>query len=108
MEEKHVAKVTELLLAGWKMLAIHCATCRSPLFEHGGKVVCPVCGEREVEAPKPTKKPKPEKPAVGGIEGVLEAKLRELALELRGERDKQRIYELLGLMRAILEIREKL
>ena len=97
----------EMLLARGKMLAIHCVTCQSPLFEYEGKVVCPVCSE-EAKAPEPAKKPKLEKPAVGEVEGILDAKLKELAIELRGERDRRNISELLGLMKAILEIRERL
>jgi len=95
-----------MLLTGGKMLAIHCAACRSPLFEYEGKVVCPVCGERKIKAPKP-ERPKPEKPVVGEIRGILEAKLLELALELKGEHDRQKISELLGLMRAIVEMKER-
>jgi len=101
MREKNVAKIAEMLLAGGKMLSLHCATCQSPLFEYEGKIMCPVCGEK-AKAAKPEAKP------AGEVERILLGKLDQLAAELKGETDRHAVSELLELMKSTLEVLEKL
>lgn len=101
MQERNVAKMAEILLAGGKMLSLHCAKCRSPLFEYEGKVMCPICGEK-AEAARPEVKP------AGEVERILLEKLGQVASELKGETDRHAAAELLGIMKSILEVLEKL
>lgn len=101
MQEKNVGKIAEMLLAGDKMLSLHCATCRSPLFEHEGKVVCPICGEK-AEAAKSEVKP------AGEVECIMLDRLDQLAKEFKEETDRHAAAELLELMKSILEVLEKL
>jgi uncharacterized Zn finger protein (UPF0148 family) len=101
MQEKNVGKIAEMLLAGGKMLSLHCAKCRSPLFEYEDKVMCPICGEK-TEAARPEAKP------VGEVERVLLEKLNQLATEFEKETDRHAAAELLELMKSILEVLEKL
>lgn len=101
MKEKNVAKIAEMLLAGGKMLSLHCATCQSPLFEYEGRIRCPVCGEK-AEAVKQEVKPAAE------VERTLLGKLDQLAAELKGETDRHAAAELLELMKLTLEVLEKL
>jgi len=107
LQDKDVAKMAEMLLAGGKMLSLHCATCKSPLFEYGGKVMCPICGEKAKAATLETAKLK-ARPATDEIEGVLLEKLNQLAAELKKESDRRTVAELLELMKSILEVIEKL
>ncbi len=103
MEEEKLAEITEMLLAGGKMLGVHCGKCMSPLFEFQGKIVCPVCrGEA-----------KPIKPEVGGpplkkVEEVLHAKINSLAEQLAEETDHAKTLELLERIKSALEALEKL
>lgn len=103
MEDKKVAKMAEALLAGGKMLPLHCGRCGGPLFEREGKIECAVCGEKVATV-------KPEtKPAAGGeIEQILIEKLRRFASELRDETDPHKISELLSLMKSTIEVYEKM
>ena len=48
MEDKKISEAVELLFKGAKMLAYHCPECKMPLFQHEGKIICPVC-KKEVE-----------------------------------------------------------
>jgi len=96
-----VAKIAEMLLAGGKMLPLHCATCQSPLFEYEGKIRCPVCGEKAVAS-------RAEAKPVGEVERILLEKLDQLAAELKVESDRYAAAELLELMKLILEVLEKL
>jgi len=103
VEDKKVAKMAEALLAGGKMLPLHCGKCGGPLFEREGKIECAVCGEKVATV-------KPEaKPAAGGeIEQILIEKLQRFASELRDETDPHKISELLSLMKSTIEVYEKL
>lgn len=96
-----MAKIAEMLLAGGKMLPLHCATCQSPLFEYEGKIRCPVCGEKAVAS-------RAEAKPVGEVERILLEKLDQLAAELKVESDRYAAAELLELMKLILEVLEKL
>lgn len=96
-----MAKTAEMLLAGGKMLSLHCATCRSPMFEYEGKVLCPVCGEKAGVTKARVK-------SEGAIEPILRKKLDQLAAELKGETDRHSATEILELMKLILEVLEKL
>ncbi len=96
-----MGKIAEMLLSGGKMLSLHCAKCQSPLFEYEDRVVCPSCGEK-TEVAKPEVKP------VGEVSRIMLKKLDQLATELEKETDRHAAAELLGLMKSILEVLEKL
>ncbi|MCJ7720221.1 MAG: hypothetical protein MUO36_02015 [Candidatus Hadarchaeum sp.] len=105
MQDDKVTKMAEALLSGGKMLSLHCAKCRGPLFEKDGKITCAVCGEnfadvRKAEAVKPV--------AAKDVQEILAEKLQELAAQLRNETDPHKISEILVLMKSILEALEKL
>ncbi|MFH1821727.1 MAG: Sjogren's syndrome/scleroderma autoantigen 1 family protein [Methanobacteriota archaeon] len=103
MKDEKIPKIAELLLAGGKMLAVHCGTCMSPLFEYHGKVVCPVCGERTKPAAKVETKPSP----LEKVEEVLQAKINYLAEQLANETDHAKTLELLDRIKSALEALEK-
>lgn len=96
-----MGKIAEMLLAGGKMLSLHCAKCQSPLFEYEGRVVCPVCGEK-------TEAAKLEVKSVGEVERIMLKKLDQLATEFEKETDRHAAGELLELMKSILEVLGKL
>ncbi|MEM1689886.1 MAG: Sjogren's syndrome/scleroderma autoantigen 1 family protein [Candidatus Hadarchaeales archaeon] len=102
IKEEQVTKIAEFLLAGGKMLGIHCGKCGSPLFEKESKIVCPLCGEiagrKEETAPKAMEK----------VKNVLEKKLVELAEELEKESDREKIMGILDRIKSILETLERL
>jgi len=100
-EEEQVTKIARFLLAGGKMLGIHCGKCRSPLFEREGRIVCPVCGELEAEG---------EARARGSerVREILERKLTELAESLEVESDREKIVEILEKMKGLLEALERI
>ena len=105
MQDEKLAKMTEMLLGGGKMLSVHCGTCKGPLFEFNGKVVCPVCGEK-AGAVKAEAKPKAAPPEK--VENVLRTKLNSLAKQLEEETDHAKTLELLDCIKSILEVLEKL
>ena len=102
MGEEKLAKITEMLLAGGKMLGVHCGKCMSPLFEFQGKIVCPVCGGEA----KPIK-PEDRAPPLKKVEEVLHAKINSLAEQLAGETDHAKTLELLERIKSALEALEK-
>lgn len=103
MQEDKLSKITEMLLAGGKMLGVHCGTCMSPLFQHQGKIVCPVCGDK----PKPAKV-KPEPAPLKKLEEVLYAKISSLTEQLAKETNHIKTIELLNGIKSTLEALEKL
>jgi UPF0148 protein len=105
VQDDKIAKMTAALLSGGKMLSLHCAKCRGPLFEKDGKITCAVCGEkfadvRKAEAVKPV--------AARDVREILAEKLQELAAQMRKETDPHKISEIIVLMKSILEALEKL
>lgn len=105
MEDEKLGKMTEMLLGGGKMLSVHCGTCKGPLFQFEGKVVCPVCGEKAKVAKAEVK---PKVAPIERVENVLRAKLNSLAEELAKETDHAKTLELLDRVKSILEVLEKL
>lgn len=105
MEDAKLGKMTKMLLGGGKMLSVHCGTCKGPLFEFEGKVVCPVCGEKAKIAKA---KVKPKAAPTEKVESVLRTKLNSLAEELAKETDHAKTLELLDRVKSILEVLEKL
>lgn len=105
MENEKIAKMTEMLLAGGKMLSIHCATCLGPLFEFGGKTVCPVCRGEALSAKAGGKR---EPAPTSKIEGVLLSKLNSLAEQLEKETDHEKTLEILDRVKSILEVLQRL
>jgi uncharacterized Zn finger protein (UPF0148 family) len=104
MEEERIKKITETLLAGGKMLGIHCEECKSPLFGLRGKVICPICGEFGVGKAEEAKPPS----GVEMLEKTLHSKLSELAKQLEQEKEPSKTIELLGSIKATLETLERL
>ncbi len=103
MKDENLPKITEMMLAGGKMLAVHCGSCMSPLFEYRGKVVCPVCGDKTTAAVKPETKPA----SLGKVEQVLQEKIGSLAEQLAKETDHAKTLELLERMKSALEALDK-
>ncbi len=96
MPEKKIDKAVEALFSGARMLSIHCAECRGPLFEKDGKVFCPTCGVRGGEAPDE------------GLEGTLRRKLEELKARLETEKDHEQLMRTLKEIDALVEVLRKL
>ncbi len=103
MKDEKLTKAVETLFSGAKMLSIHCAECKGPLFEKDGKIFCPICGEKLL-AEKPAEKTS-KKSELGK---VLEAKLDKVRSELEREKDHERVMQLLKEMETILEVLKKL
>ncbi len=103
MGEEKLSKMTEMLLAGGKMLGVHCATCMGPLFEYQGKIVCAVCGEKAKPAKAEVKAAPLKK-----VEETLHAKINSLAEQLAKETDQAKTLELLESIKSTLEALEKL
>lgn len=103
MQEDKLSKITEMLLAGGKMLGVHCGTCMSPLFQYQGKIVCPVCGDKPKLA-----KAKPAPVPLRKLEEVLHAKINSLAEQLAVETDHTKTIELLNGIKSTLDALQKL
>lgn len=88
MEREKVKKIAEALIGGARMLSLHCASCLSPLFEQGGKIFCPICGEKQFSE----------------SERVLKEKLRNLLSQLEKETDHERVLKLLEEIKSIQEL----
>jgi len=106
MTEDQIPKIAEMLLAGGKMLAVHCGKCMSPLFEYHGKTVCPVCGELKKPVEK-LEKAEAKPSDLGNVEGILRAKISSLAEQLANENDHAKTLELLDRIKSALEALEK-
>jgi len=103
MKEENLSKITGMLLAGGKMLGIHCATCMGPLFEYQGKVVCPVCGEKT----RPEKTKSNAKP-LKKVREALHTKLDSLSEQLAKETDQTKTQEILENIKSTREALKKL
>ncbi len=110
MENENVSKMAGVLLAGGKMLSTHCPECKSPLFEHGGKIMCSVCN-CEVQVKGEAKKlaeAKRGKSSPSDIERVLLEKRDKLVAQLEKETSPRAMSEILESMRLILVVLEKI
>lgn len=105
--EERLSKTTEMLLAGGKMLGVHCGKCMSPLFEFKGKVFCPVC-RGEAKPAEPAAKKDAMAPSLKKVEEALHAKVNSLAEQLAVETDHNKTLELLERIKSTLEVLEKL
>ncbi len=105
MQEENIPKITEMLLAGGKMLGVHCGNCKSPLFEFQGKIKCPICGDMQK---KSEAKSKVGSDALDKLEKILHKKLDEMSIQLEKETDNQKILELLKSISETLEAIGKL
>jgi uncharacterized Zn finger protein (UPF0148 family) len=103
MKEKDMGKIVDMLMAGGKMLGVHCGSCMSPLFEYKGKVTCPVCGGEAVPA-----REKGEAPPTDKLEKVLRSKIDSLTEELAKETDHEKTLEILERIKSALEVMKKL
>ena len=106
MKDEDIPKIAEMLLSGGRMLAVHCGTCLSPLFERNGKVVCPICGDRGTPSAKPGVKGTTMSP-LAKVEEVLQTKINSLADQLSKETDHAKTLELLERIKSALEALEK-
>jgi uncharacterized Zn finger protein (UPF0148 family) len=105
MQDEKISKITEMLLAGGKMLGVHCGSCQSPLFEYGGEITCPVCG---VLKETPAEKPEPKAEPLKKLENAIYSKLDSLSEQLKKETDHTKTLELLDGIKATLETLERL
>ncbi|NOZ77446.1 MAG: hypothetical protein GXO65_07310 [Euryarchaeota archaeon] len=95
-DDKHLQDMAELLLSRATMLRYHCGTCRSPLFEKEGRVICPRCGPVKAASEEGEPGKSRKKGAVrDATRKVLEKKRDRLLSELEAEKDPKRITELL-------------
>jgi UPF0148 protein len=97
--EEGINKAVEALFSGARMLSLHCAECRGPLFEKEGKIFCPTCGEKRVEG-----REAPE----AGLGEALRRKLGELRARLEKERDHEEMMKILKEIDALVEVLRKL
>jgi len=95
MKEEDMNKIVDMLMAGGKMLSIHCAKCMSPLFDYKGKVVCPVCGGETKLAEEKGKTPPTKK-----LEEALRSKIDLLTEQLAKETDHEKTLEILEQIKA--------
>ncbi|MFQ6136719.1 MAG: Sjogren's syndrome/scleroderma autoantigen 1 family protein [Candidatus Hydrothermarchaeales archaeon] len=118
--EDRVDKMVELLLSGARMMRYHCPKCKSPLFERGNKIICPVCGTfdkgqvrieaeeevklRDVKSKEETasKNIKTKRSKMAGEE-VIQKKREELLTRLNEEKDPDQIVHLLEAIEKINE-----
>ena len=102
--EREIGKAVEALLSGAKMISIHCATCRGPLFERGDRIFCPVCGEDKRFPTGPAEPPAP----TSGAERVLRQKLDAITAQIEKETDHRKTLELLEEVKSILDALQKM
>ncbi|MEM2878057.1 MAG: Sjogren's syndrome/scleroderma autoantigen 1 family protein [Candidatus Hadarchaeales archaeon] len=103
MKEEDMPKVVDMLMAGGKMLGIHCGKCMSPLFDYKGIITCPVCGGET--RPEPGKG---EAPPTERLEAVLRSKIESLAEQLANETDHEKTLEILERINSALDLLKKL
>ncbi len=105
MGDEEIQKMVTLLLSRATMLAQHCPACGTVLFEQGGRIICPSCGELEVREEGQEEKGKEEEREKeqegGGDEEVLRRKRSELIAELEGERDLDKVLRILEAVQRI-------
>ncbi len=92
--DKALKNMTELLLSKARMLKYHCAKCKSPLFEKGEKVICPLCGELKIEKEKP-------KEAPSKMSQVLTKKRDELLAKIEKEKNPKKLTDRLEALEKI-------
>ena len=80
-KDDKIKAMAELLLSKATMLQYHCGKCGSPLFQKEDKIICPVCGEIEME--KPSEEEAEEKKSDEGKKGE-EAEAEAESQKLQG------------------------
>ncbi|MFQ5815806.1 MAG: Sjogren's syndrome/scleroderma autoantigen 1 family protein [Candidatus Hydrothermarchaeaceae archaeon] len=96
--DKTVKDMAEMLLKGAKMLQYHCDTCKSPLFQKEGKIICPVCGELK----KGGRKRSREKSSLDEkTKAALEKKRDDLLGRLEKEKKSEEISAILDALTKI-------
>jgi UPF0148 protein len=96
--EEKIDRAVEALFSGARMLSLHCAECRGPLFEKEGRVFCPVCGEKGGG----------EKAPEAGLGETLRKKLGELRARLEKEENHEEMMKILKEIDALVEVLRKL
>jgi UPF0148 protein len=104
LDDKELEQISKMLERGGKMLANHCAACKSPLFEFQGKTMCPVCEYRKkqdaTQAPdspaevltQTAQSPQSAKTRQGvPLHDIIAELMSRLALEMSTETDLARI-----------------
>lgn len=98
--DKALKNMTDLLLSKARMLQYHCANCKSPLFEKGEKVICPVCGELKIE--REEEKVKTKEPSTDSkTTQVLKKKRDEMLVKIEKEKNPKKLTELLEALEKI-------
>jgi UPF0148 protein len=100
--DKALKNMTDLLLSKARMLQYHCANCKSPLFEKGEKVICPVCGELKIEREEGKEKASAEEPSADTKTAqVLKKKRDEMLVKIEKEKNPKKLTELLEALEKI-------
>lgn len=101
-KDKALKSMTDLLLSKARMLQYHCGNCKSPLFEKGEKVICPVCGELKIEKEDKKGKTKKDGPkAESKMSKVLLKKRDELLARIEKEKNPKKLTDLLEALEKI-------
>jgi len=107
-KDKALKDMTELLLSKATMLSYHCDSCKSPLFEKDGKIICPVCGELKLEKKEEKEKVKTRGASVptdSKTTEILKKKRDELLIQIEKEKNPKK---LIGLLEALEKINKSL
>ncbi len=96
-KDKALKSMTDLLLSKARMLQYHCGNCKSPLFEKGEKVICPVCGELKIEKEDKKGKTKTE----SKMSRVLLKKRDEIFAKIEKEKSPKKLTDLLEALEKI-------
>ena len=100
--DKALKNMTDLLLSKARMLQYHCANCKSPLFEKGEKVICPVCGELKIEKKEEKEKGKTEGTITDSKTAqVLKKKRDEMLVKIEKEKNPKKLTDLLEALEKI-------
>ena len=100
-KDKALKNMTDLLLSKARMLQYHCGNCKSPLFEKGEKIVCPVCGEMKVEEKEEKKAKAGATPTDSKTIQVLKKKRNELLVKIENEKNPKKLTDLLEALEKI-------
>src|SRR5208283_1112927 len=89
-----VKKMAELLKSGAAMLSETCPECGTPLFRKGNETFCPKCNKPVVIIQSAEQETRLRMDRVlGDSEQILLAKIQELNLAMKNERDPEKLIE---------------
>lgn len=104
-----IKRMADLLSKGATMLPEHCPACHSPLFKLHDEIWCTKCNKRVVIIKKEEEAPKITGPLLlAGIEDVILTKIHEITIQIKAEKNPERLQQLGNLLSTWLEALEKL